>query len=101
MIGERPLRRDEGLEIVVAILAAAGAATAPVGIAGRDLGAGARCRRGGIVRRNIVVAGTGSVFDGTAAGIAAVRRPIRRCGIVVRRQVAFGGGPLAVALAGP
>ena len=42
MVGERRLGRDEGLEIVVAVLAAAGAGAGPFGIARRHLGGGAR-----------------------------------------------------------
>ena len=49
MVGQRPLRRNEGLQIVLAVLLAAGAGCAPVVVAGRRLEARARRRRLGIV----------------------------------------------------
>ena len=49
MIGERRLGRDEGFEIVVAVLAAGGAGAGPFGIARRHLGGGARGDRVGLV----------------------------------------------------
>ncbi len=68
MVGERRLGRDEGFEIVVAVLAAAGAGAGPFGIARRHLGGGARGGRIGLVGKPLSRSVSSRILDGGAAG---------------------------------
>jgi hypothetical protein len=91
MVGERPLDRNEGFEIVVAVLAAGGAGAGPFGIARGHLGDGARGDRIGLVEsigegRIASIVGDGTRF----AGVIAL--PVDAAGLGSRRAITLGPG---------
>ena len=88
MAGERGLLGDEGLEIVVAVGAAAGTDTGPFRIGGRlRLGLARRPRRA-LVGKHIFEAGVEPLLDGLAAGLQAILHPIVVAGLLVGRWTA-------------
>ena len=68
MVGERLLGGDKGLEIVIAVAAAARADACPFRTGGNGVvGAYARARVTGIVRKHVVQPSSQAFLDGTAA----------------------------------
>ena len=99
MIGQRGLDGDEGLEIVVAILAPARTGAGPFGIRRGRLAVRARRRRIGVGGRNIVELGTGLLGGCAVISSVAACQPIGGGTAQNRRCVAAGRWPIRVALA--
>ena len=99
-IGERRLRRHKGLEIVFAVIAAAGADRGPFRIGGRPFGRAWRARLGRI-RKHVVGSRIERVFHDAAArlrrvgvpGLAFRRGTVRRIGgaCIGRALLVVGG----------
>ena len=83
MIGERRLGRDEGFEIVVAVLAPAAADAGPFRIGRRLLGGGARRRGRGIVGKDVVEVGVEPVLDRGPAGLQILADPVAAAAVAV------------------
>ena len=80
MIGQRGLDRDEGLEIVVAVVAPARTGARPFGIARRRLAVRARGRGVGVGGGDIVKLRPRLLLGCAVASVRPLGRPIRRGG---------------------
>ena len=88
MIGQRPLGRHEGFQIVVAVLAPAIADAGPIGGTHRLVGARALRRLAGVVGEFVFEIGAEPLFDGAAAGLQAFVDPVGRTVRLGRRIAA-------------
>ena len=101
MIGKCGLGRDEGFEIVVGVVAAAGAGAGPLGIAGHGVAVRTRGRCVGVGGRNIVEVGCDSSLSRrTIVAVPVALCPIRdRWRIRRRRSSAIGGATVPIPFA--
>ncbi len=90
VLGERDLGADEGLEIVVGVVAAAGADAGPFGIARRLGRRGALRGLARVVGKYVFEIGVHLVLDGAAAGFQLAAEPF-----VGARAIAFNRRTLA------
>jgi hypothetical protein len=76
MVGQGRHGRHEGFQIIVAVLAAAGADTGPFGWTDRLVDACALCGGAAVVGEFVFEIGAEPLFDGAAAGFQAVVDPV-------------------------
>ena len=101
MVDQRGLHRNEGFEIVVAVVAATGAGRAPVGIPRRRLAVRARRRGIGIGGRHVLEIGTEPFVGHAILSVRAAVLPVRGGGLLKRWAFAIRRPPVRLPVALP